>query len=312
MSGPVTTLDAPPESAGDVPDRCDIEVTQGREAAVGSMTVHRVLPRRARRMVSSWCFVDQFGPTHVPRGGGMAVGPHPHIGLQTVTWLLHGEVLHRDSLGSEQEIRPGQLNLMTAGHGVSHSEEPTGRYEGAFHGVQLWVAQPESTRHGAPAFEHREALPMTEVPGAAVTVLVGEYLDVGSPARTDTVHVGAELYVPEGRATLPLDPDHEYALVVLDGAASVGPHQITPGHLGYVGTGRDELPIDVDAPARLLLLGGEPFPDPILMWWNYVARERDEITRAHREWTSSSPRFGRVASPIAHIHTGPPPWATSG
>ncbi len=311
MSGPVTSVDAGPVPAGDDPGECELEVTAGREAAVGAMTVNRVLPRRARRMVSSWCFVDQFGPTQVPEGGGMSVGPHPHIGLQTVTWLVHGAVLHRDSLGSEQEIRPGQLNLMTAGQGVSHSEEPVGGYSGDFQGVQLWVAQPEGTRHGAPAFEHLDQLPVAEVDGGELTVLVGRYLGAASPARADTEHLGVELRLGPGRTTLPLDPAHEYAAVALSGSVSVGPHHLTPGHLGYLGTGRDELPLDVAEPTRLLLLGGEPFPERILMWWNYVGRTQDEITAAHADWSAETERFGQVASTLDRIHTGPPPWATA-
>ncbi len=310
MSGPVTGVGDDVEVVTDDPAECEIEVTPGREAAVGSMRVNRVLPRRVRRMVSSWCFVDQFGPTEVPVGGGMSVGPHPHIGLQTVTWLVHGAVLHRDSLGSEQEIRPGQLNLMTAGHGVSHSEEPVDGYGGAFQGVQLWVAQPEQTRHGTPAFEHLAELPLADVDGGELTVLVGSYLGATSPARADTDHLGVELRLSPGRTTLPLDPAHEYALVAIDGSAAIGPHHLAPGHLGYLGTGRDEVPLDVTEPSRLLLLGGEPFPDRILMWWNYVGRTQDEIAAAHDDWSRGAERFGRVASPLDQIHTGPPPWAT--
>src|SRR6478609_96005 len=141
----------------------EIEITEGRLAEVGDFQVQRVLPYRARRTVGSWCFVDQMGPGAVTAEHGLDIGPHPHIGLQTVTWLLHGEVLHRDSLGSEQVIRPGQLNLMTAGRGVSHSEETRGVYDGVLHGVQLWVALPDATRHGAPAFEHHFELPRIEL-----------------------------------------------------------------------------------------------------------------------------------------------------
>ena len=149
MSGPLTTEDAAPSAAlttaaaGPV-----VELAAGRMAQVGSMTVQRLLPQRPRRTVGAWCFADHMGPIAVRSPGAVGIGPHPHIGLQTVTWLLEGELLHLDSLGSEQLIRPGQLNLMTAGHGVAHAEEDPGRAN-RLHGIQLWVAQPEATRDGA-------------------------------------------------------------------------------------------------------------------------------------------------------------------
>src|SRR3954471_22693840 len=163
MSGPVSVADAAPAPAVDRPEACELEIIEGRDAQVGAFGVNRVLPRRARRTVGSWCFVDHMGPGRVTADRGLDIGPHPHAGLQTVTWLLHGEVLHRDSLGSEQVIRPGQLNLMTAGEGVSHSEEARGVYDCPLHGVQLWVAQPDATRHGAAAFEHHFELPRIEL-----------------------------------------------------------------------------------------------------------------------------------------------------
>ena len=148
MSGPVTPADAPPVAAhGDATAR-SVEVLESRASLVGELTVRRALPRRAHRTVGAWCFADHMGPATVTVERGIDIGPHPHIGLQTVTWLVAGEILHRDSLGSEQVIRPGQLNLMTAGDGVAHSEERTGRYAGEVHGIQLWVAQPSSTRCG--------------------------------------------------------------------------------------------------------------------------------------------------------------------
>src|SRR3954451_885376 len=177
MSGPVSIADAAETPAQDAPVRCELEVLEGRQAEVGGFGVQRVLPRRPRRTVGAWCFVDHMGPGQVSDGRGLDIGPHPHIGLQTVTWLVRGTVLHRDSLGSEQVIRPGQLNLMTAGHGVSHSEETAGVYAGGLHGVQLWVAQPSTTRDASPAFEHHAELPRTEVGGAVATVLIGDFAD---------------------------------------------------------------------------------------------------------------------------------------
>jgi redox-sensitive bicupin YhaK (pirin superfamily) len=128
-----------------------VEVLPSREAQVGRLRVRRALPRRARRTVGAWCFADHMGPAPATSDGGFGIGPHPHIGLQTVTWFVSGEGLHRDSLGSEQVVRAGELNLMTAGRGVAHAEEPTGEFDGEVHGVQLWVAQPSATRQTPPS-----------------------------------------------------------------------------------------------------------------------------------------------------------------
>lgn len=316
MSGPVSTDDAPTTPAKTTSEPCEVDVVEGRPAEVGGIAVRRVLPRRKRRTVGAWCFVDHMGPAEVGAVGGpprFDVGPHPHIGLQTVTWLFEGAVLHRDSLGSEQLIRPGQLNLMTAGHGVAHAEETAGTHGGSLHGVQLWVALPAATREGAPAFEHHPVLPRVELPGAVATVLVGDFLDASSPARRDTDHVGVELSLRPGRVAVPLDPGFEHALVAIDGAVGVGSARLHPGQLGYLGVGRDELAIDADGAddaVRLLLLGGAPFPEPLLMWWNYVARTREEITAAHRDWTARAARFGTVASSLPAMEAPGPPWST--
>ncbi len=312
MSGPVSRADAPEQPAHDEPRRCDVEVLDGREAVVGEFRVRRLLPRRTRRTVGAWCFVDHMGPGEVARGRGLGVGPHPHIGLHTVTWLLDGEVLHRDSLGSEQVIRPGQLNLMTAGHGVSHAEEGTEQYAGTVHGVQLWVAQPEATRHGPPAFEHHGELPRVDLATGSATVLVGELAGMSSPARRDTQLLGVDLELRPGRAVVPLRPAEEHAVVVLRGSAAVAGRGLAPGQLAYLGLGRDELALEVADAARVLLLGGEPFPEAVLMWWNYVARTRDEITAAHRAWQAADGRFGSVASTLQRIDGGDPPWPSPG
>lgn len=174
------------------------------------------------------------------------MGPHPHLGLQTVTWLLDGQALQKDTLGSEQVIAPGQLSLMTAGHAVAHAEEATGHYRGTLEGIQLWIAQPARTR---------------------------------SPARHDTPLVGVVLDL-RAPTTVPLRRDFEYALVVMRGSLAADGTPATTGQLAYLGRGRDEVRLDVAEPARAILLGGEPFPEPLLMWWNFVARTRAEIDGA--------------------------------
>jgi quercetin 2,3-dioxygenase len=312
VSGPVGAADAPPLADADHPAAACVEVTESRESQVGAFRVRRALPRRARRTVGAWCFLDHMGPADIDEAHGLDVAPHPHIGLQTVTWLLDGEAVHRDSLGSEQVIAPGQLNLMTAGGGVSHSEEGTGRYRGRLQGVQLWVAQPSATREGAPAFEHHAELPSVELASGVATVLVGELDGAASPARHDTDHAGVDLDLRPGpTSTVPLRPDHEHALVVVTGAVEVDGAVVEPGHLAYLGVGRDELGITAPVATRAVLVGGVPFDEPVLMWWNFVARTRDEIVRAHADWMAAADRFGSVASPLPRTEVGPPPWSSS-
>ncbi len=307
----MSTDDAPPADEAPTPGAATVELTGSREAQVGRIRVRRALPRRARRTVGAWCFVDHMGPVAVTEEEGVDIGPHPHIGLHTVTWLLAGEILHRDSLGSEQLIRPGQLSLMTAGRGVAHAEEHPGSYRGDLHGVQLWVAQPEATRHGDPAFEHHPELPVADLGPGSATVLVGSFGGATSPARRDTDLVGADLDLVAGASVLPLEPRFEHALVVFDGAVDVGGQRVEPGHLAYLGTGRDECGLVTTGPTRALLIGGVPFESPVLMWWNYVARTKAEVVAAHAAWDAGDERFGRVDSRLARISTGPPPFPSS-
>jgi quercetin 2,3-dioxygenase len=308
VSGPVTPTDAPPETslAAPAPAGAVLEVLESRSAEVGGLPVRRALPRRQRRTVGAWCFADHFGPADVA-AASMQVGPHPHMGLQTVTWVLGGEVLHRDSLGSEQLIRPGQLNLMTAGRGVAHAEETPARATGGLHGIQLWVAQPEATRSGDAAFEHHPSLPQAEFGGLVATVLVGELAGARSPARTDTPLVGVDLAVA-GEGTLPLDRSFEHGIVVAQGGLEVDGQVIRPGVLAYLGQGRDELRLGGTSGTRALLLGGVPFGETILMWWNFVGRSREELDEAYRDWEGGDERFGEVRSSLSRIGAPRPAW----
>lgn len=310
MSGPVSVEDAEADAeCGVAPSEFTLEITPSREARIDGQTVRRALPRRGRRTVGAWCFADHIGPSVIDDGDGLGIGPHPHIGLQTVTWLLAGEILHRDSLGYEQPIRPGQLNLMTAGNGVSHAEETPVGAPSELHGIQLWVAQPEATRHGDPAFEHHAELPQVELPGALATVMVGEFAGVTSPARRDTDHMGVDLALRPGSVRLPLRPDYEYAIVVLEGAVGIGDQLVEPGNLAYLGEYRDELTVTAESPTRLILLGGVPFESPILMWWNFVGRTREEIDAATESWERDDGRFGTVASELPRLPAAPTPWS---
>ena len=309
MSGPVGTDDVQPAagtSAGT--DGPVVEVEPGRLTQVGSLPVRRVLPQRPRRTVGSWCFADHVGPVPVHAGGALGIGPHPHMGLQTVTWLVSGELLHLDGLGSEQLIRPGQLNLMTAGHGVAHAEEDPGR-AGELHAVQLWVAQPEATRNGRACLR----APCGAAP--IRTCRLGGHRHGGrlrrarvTGAGATSQHMGVELTLQRPGGELPLRADYEHALVVLEGSVAVGGTVAKPGALAYLGRGREECSLEVEAPARALLLGGLPFPEPVLMWWNFVGRTPDELSEARRQWTEDDGRFGRVRSSLERIEVGRPPW----
>ncbi|UQX87782.1 pirin family protein [Jatrophihabitans telluris] len=268
----------------------------GNPAGPGSAAmVQRYLPTRGRRTVGAWCFLDLFGPDDVRGEAGMQIAPHPHSGLQTVTWLLAGDVRHRDSLGSDQIIRPGQLNLMSAGHGIAHAENsPTGHGD-QLHGVQLWIALPDADRDASPFFEHHEQLPEWRGDGVRARLLMGSLGEVTSPATALTPLVGAELEVAAGvEAMVQLRPDWEHALLVLSGDWSDGTEQLWSGDMAYLGTGRSELAVHSNAGARLLLLGGEPFDEELVMWWNFVGRSHDEILAARTAWMAGQ-RFGDVA-----------------
>jgi len=311
VSGPVRTEDVADETkpAASEPE---IEITPSREAQIGDAVVHRSLPTRARRTVGAWCFLDHAPPARVDGGGRMQIGPHPHMGLQTVTWLLAGEVVHTDSLGSEQAIRPGQLNLMTAGHGVVHAEQMPLSYRGDVHAVQLWVAQPDRTRDAEAAFEHHSELPRFEIGAGTATVLVGSLAGSTSPARRDTDHFGVDLALRTGRTLLPLNPAHEHALVVVDGDVSIAERALEPDQLVYLGSERDEIELRANTTARALLLGGAPFEARPLMWWNFVARTHEEIDEAYEAWQAGTDRFGPVASTLPLVPAPPPLWRTSG
>ncbi|WP_432924984.1 pirin family protein [Microbispora sp. CA-135349] len=267
----------------------------GHDVPLGRYTtVRRLLPQRPRRMVGAWCFVDHFGPDDVTGRPGMRVPPHPHTGLQTVTWLAEGEIVHRDSLGNVQPIVPGQLNLMTAAHGIAHSEQSPPEHPPGMHGLQLWVALPEEARHREARFEHHAALPVLRDGNVTVTVVVGESGPLRSPARTHTPLLGAEvLFSGPGRHRLPLDPSYETAVLVMSGTADVAGVALTPGSLLYLGQGRTEVPMTAAEPARLFVLGGTPFEEPLVMWWNFVGRSHEEIARARDDWMRGD-RFGVV------------------
>ncbi|WP_344500173.1 pirin family protein [Streptomyces enissocaesilis] len=282
------------ESGGRVPG---VDVLPPRDVPLGgprAMTVRRTLPQRSRTLIGAWCFADHYGPDHVAETGGMDVAPHPHTGLQTVSWLFSGEIEHRDSLGSHAFVRPGELNLMTGGYGISHSEVSTGRTT-VLHGVQLWVALPEAHRHAEPDFQHHVPTPV-RAGGAGIRVFLGALAGAVSPVRTFTPLLGAEITLdPGATATLALDPAFEHGLLVDHGRVRMAGTLLRPAELGYLPTGSDRLTLtnESDDTARTVLLGGTPFEEEIVMWWNFIGRSHEDIAQARSEWMTGS-RFGEV------------------
>ncbi|MEU8802558.1 pirin family protein [Spirillospora sp. NPDC048819] len=271
------------------------ELLPPRRVPLGESTVvRRLLPSLGRRMVGAWCFVDHYGPDDIADEPGMQVPPHPHIGLQTVSWLHGGEVLHRDSLGSLQTVRPKELGLMTAGRAIAHSEESPRPHSPILHGAQLWVALPDSHRHTEPAFEHHADLPVVEGPGFNATVILGELDGTASPGTAFTPIMGADLALEDGaRVRLPVEPDFEYAALTMSGITEVDGMRVEPGSMLYLGSGRRELPLRADGDSGLVLLGGEPFEEKLVMWWNFIGRTGEEIAQARQDWMAGD-RFGTV------------------
>ena len=272
----------------------DIQSLPARHTELGSLRIVRALPRRQRRMVGPWCFLDRYGPLSFSSETPMDVAPHPHIGLQTVSWLIEGEIIHHDSLGCEGLMHAGQLNLMTSGHGIAHSEQTPKINSGALNGVQLWVALPGPQRDTAPSFDHYATLPILDFPSGTVTLIAGALQGHSSPARTFSPIIGADIAFHDRRPMLvPLEREFEHALFVLQGDVVLGERPLDPDTLHYLGTNRDQLEMTGSANSRVLLIGGEPFGEQILMWWNFVARTQDEMAQAREDWIARQ-RFGEV------------------
>ena len=321
IAGPASVLTASPaaDAAGPVLLLLPRDVPLGGPRA---LTVRRTLPQRGRSTVGAWCFIDHYGPDEVvddPAAAtrrGMVVPPHPHTGLQTVSWLFEGEIEHRDSTGSLAPVLPGELNLMTAGRGISHSEVSTPGTR-VLHGVQLWLALPEEHRHQAPHFEHHE-VPQTPLGGGAtVRVFIGRLggpdPDTGagptgpapSTALVYSPVLGAQVDLPAGATLdLDLDPAFEHGVLVDRGPVLVEGVTVARSELGFLEAGRSSIRLENHTrhPARVLLLGGEPFPEKLVMWWNFIGRSHEEVAAWRAEWQSeviagadAVGRFGTVA-----------------
>jgi quercetin 2,3-dioxygenase len=286
---------APAAEAAPCPAHPVLERIETRATEIGGgLIIRRALPNRRRRTVGAWCFLDHAGPLDFPAGAGLHVGPHPHIGLQTFTWMIEGEVVHRDSLGNEQVITPGQVNLMTAGGGISHAEDSAPGPAGRLHAAQLWIALPETERGRAPAFRNYPRLPLIERGGFTVRVLAGSACGETSPAEVYSPLMAVDLAAAgAAHIDMPLTAAFEHAALVLVGAATIEGQALTPGTLLYLGTRRERLAIDCERAARILLVGGTPFGEEILLWWNFVARRVEEMEEATSAWNRGE-RFGEV------------------
>lgn len=300
--------------------RCAVEVLHAREVPLGgirAMTVRRTLPQRQRTLIGAWCFVDHYGPDDVAATGGMDVAPHPHTGLQTVSWLFSGEIEHRDSTGVHELVRPGELNIMTAGNGIAHSEVTTAQTS-VLHGVQLWVALPGDARHMPATFEHYTP-PQSPLGNATARVFLGTLAGETSPVRTHTPLLGAELVLEPGAVvSLEVEPAFEHGVLIDSGPVILQDTTLENGQLGYVGRGVITLRLTNpgDESARVMLLGGRPFGEEILMWWNFVGRSHREIV-AFREQYEAEISGGREPDQFGLVvgYPGPalhaPPMPTS-
>jgi redox-sensitive bicupin YhaK (pirin superfamily) len=310
----MSNLEADPAEVafrGGEPRTREVEVLAARDVPLGgprAMRVRRTLPQRARSLIGAWCFADHYGPDDVTAGPGMEVPPHPHTGLQTVSWLFAGEVEHRDSLGSHALVRPGELNLMTSGHGICHSEVSTPA-TAVLHGVQLWAALPDSRRNGPRDFQHY-APPAIGLGAATARVFLGALAGERSPVSTFSPLVGAEITLEaHARLQLPVEPGFEHGILVDAGPVALSGARLERAELGYLppGSATMELVNLTGEPARILLLGGAPFEEDIVMWWNFVGRGHEEIAAFRAAWEAESDQFGSVEGYTGTLRRLPAP-----
>ena len=273
-----------------------------------AMTVRRSLPHRAQALIGAWCFVDHYGPDDVSATGGMAVPGHPHTGLQTVSWLFTGEVEHRDTTGTHAFVRPGQLNLMTAGRGIAHSEYSTPATT-VLHGAQLWIALPAAHRFAGPGFGHYEP-PVIDVGGGTARVFLGSLFGQTSPVPVYSALVGAEVTLAPGHSLdVNVDAGHEHGFLCDTGSVAVGGAVAQPGEIVFhpAGVPAITLRADTSEPTRILVLGGEPFGERIVMWWNFIGRSHEEVVGFREDWQRQ--RAGQAPGTPGRYGVFPDAWA---
>lgn len=270
------------------------EAYPNRKTSLGELKISRALPIREHRLVGPWCFLDRFGPLTFTDSKPMNVLPHPHIGLQTVTWLVKGEVLHTDSIDSEAVVHPGGVNIMTAGNGIAHAEMTPKNNSGQLDGVQLWTALPENEREIVPSFASFPEVPKIDIDGGVIHLFAGSFEKTTSPGKYYSEILGMDLEILPGKhVEIEIDPKFEHAALVLSGDCSLDGQDLEMQTMYYLGPNRRCLSIQSIHGSRVLLIGGEPFQEKILMWWNFVARTPEEIARARTDWEETD-RFGIV------------------
>ena len=279
-----------------------------RRVPLGKTTeVARALPDRQIRMIGAWCFLDHYGPEDVSGSPGMQVWAHPHTGLQTVSWLFDGEIEHRDSLGSQAMVRPGELNIMTAGHGIVHSEISQSDKPPMLHGVQLWVALPDAMRDRKPAFQSYADLPDLIQPGVVGKVLIGEVNGTSSPALGYSPLCGAELRLEPGAdVVLSLHETFEYGIFAVAGAVIAESTTVGVDQLLYLGNSRRSLHLRSPYGGQVIILGGQPFAEDIVMWWNFIGRSHAEIVEFRSAWAERDPRFLPIVNRSEKAMEAPP------
>jgi redox-sensitive bicupin YhaK (pirin superfamily) len=265
--------------------------------------IRRTLPHRRIRTIGAWCFLDHYGPT--PQVDAMSIAAHPHTGLQTVSWLFSGEIEHCDSLGSRQRIRPGELNIMTSGHGIAHSERSIAE-SGELHGVQLWVVLPRQDANMAPMFHHHADLPRFDIDGASATLFCGNFGNHNAGVTTFSPLVGLELHLAAHKTyTLPVDSTFEYGVHVAAGRVQVQREEVETGELLYLPPGLTHITLHAEVDSTIVLLGGEPFGEDIIMWWNFIGRSQEEIEDMREQWNAATDRFPAFADDIGGRITAP-------
>lgn len=294
---------------GPEPGGAAVEIITSRDVPLGgprAMTVKRTLPQRQRSLIGAWCFVDHYGPDDVAATGGMDIPSHPHTGLQTVSWLFEGNVTHHDSGDHHAVVRPGEVNLMTSGAGICHTEVST-QDTIVLHGVQLWTVLPDAVRETTGRrFDHHVPEPVTFDGGSAL-VFMGSLLGSSSPVETFSPLLGAELRLDTGaELRVDVDPDFEHGLLVDSGEVAIEGVRVAPTELAYTGVGERTLTLrnTGSTPARAIFLGGTPLGEQIVMWWNFIGRSHEEIARYREGWEAGADRFGAVDGYISHDPDG--------
>jgi len=277
-------------------DSIDLVILPPSRDLGDGFTVRRALPQPQRRMVGPFIFFDQMGPVELRDGQGLDVRPHPHIGLATVTYLFDGEIMHRDSLGSVQPIRPGELNWMNAGAGITHSERSpdAARHGGSkLFGLQLWVALPADQEESAPSFQHydADAIPAGEMDGVTIRQMVGRMDGLAAPVKTLSEMVYAEIAMPPGTRYRVPSGQIERAFYLISGGVTVDGQPFGPSELVILKP-HAEIVLASETGAGLVLVGGEPFPEQRFIYWNFVSSRADRIEQAKQDWRDQT--FAKV------------------